>query len=844
MLRSCQSPARSVRALSSSSACVASASVARRCPTPGRCPASRGRSTICRPARCRCASSAAQLTNNIPISPSSCTVAASGADGEDRRRGRAQFDACRRRHAEGGGDRRRRAARVAGVPGAGAGRHPPAARRDRRRRRRRRPQDSPAASAAAATGRRRSSAGSRGSSIEPGDEVAAACTTCSTSSTPTQRAGELRRRRSSSTCRRVHGHDGPGGLVAAAERQRAPRVTVNGPFPPGRHARADCVSPRLRSASAATISQRFPPRSTQLCGHREEGRRHAPDARRRSPSSRRCRRTGRDCSSSGVGRAARGGPAARPDADRPAASQPRRPRSSRWRSRRPSWSSASGRMAAAASRSRAGQRAAALHRAPREAVSTTRARSSASTGAGQHRRGALRRPRVPSLWRARTRLRRARPDEHGPGPRRRSRRRRVSVDFDRLSLADVSRHFGRRRALSRVSLTCAAGDIVGLLGPNGAGKSTLIGMLATLVAPSTGDVRYGDRSVQAGRRRAARADRAAGPRAPSLSRADGAPEPGVLRALYGLDSARASRRALGAAGLVDRADDHVSASRAGCGSGSRSSARCCTTAARAARRAVHRARRSARPRALVDRLRAARRRRPDDRAGRDPRPRSGRRPASRASAMLATAGWRRSTTTDWPCARAIETVRAATGRDVVMRHVLRRTALLVLRKDFAIEIRSHEILSTTLFFAVSCVLVFAFALREGGQPVADAAAGHPLDRDRVFRDAGARPHVRARALRRDAAGAAARAGAPAGASTSASCSASSCCCSATELLLVPLDRAAVPGAAVRARRCCSPLCSPARSGSRPSGRCSRRCWCAPAGATSCCRSCCIRSRFR
>jgi len=52
-----------------------------------------------------------------------------------------------------------------------------------------------------------------------------------------------------------------------------------------------------------------------------------------------------------------------------------------------------------------------------------------------------------------------------------------------------------------------------------------------------------------------------------------------------------------------------------------------------------------------------------------------------------------------------------------------RIALLVLRKDVAIEFRSFEILSTTLFFAVSCVLVFAFALVRDGEVVADAAAG-------------------------------------------------------------------------------------------------------------------------
>ena len=37
-------------------------------------------------------------------------------------------------------------------------------------------------------------------------------------------------------------------------------------------------------------------------------------------------------------------------------------------------------------------------------------------------------------------------------------------------------------------------------------------------------------------------------------------------------------------------------------------------------------------------------------------------------------------------------------------------ALLVLRKDLAIEAKSREIAYTTLFFAVSCVLFFAFAL--------------------------------------------------------------------------------------------------------------------------------------
>lgn len=52
-----------------------------------------------------------------------------------------------------------------------------------------------------------------------------------------------------------------------------------------------------------------------------------------------------------------------------------------------------------------------------------------------------------------------------------------------------------------------------------------------------------------------------------------------------------------------------------------------------------------------------------------------------------------------------------------------RTVWLVVRKDLLIEIRSREIVYTTLFFAVSTVLVFAFGFVRDGRPVEDAAAG-------------------------------------------------------------------------------------------------------------------------
>ena len=67
----------------------------------------------------------------------------------------------------------------------------------------------------------------------------------------------------------------------------------------------------------------------------------------------------------------------------------------------------------------------------------------------------------------------------------------LPVDFDDLTAEDVSRHFGRRRALSRISFETHKGSILGLLGPNGAGKSTMLAVLATLLRPSSGAVRYG-----------------------------------------------------------------------------------------------------------------------------------------------------------------------------------------------------------------------------------------------------------------------------------------------------------------------------------------------------------------
>ena len=49
-------------------------------------------------------------------------------------------------------------------------------------------------------------------------------------------------------------------------------------------------------------------------------------------------------------------------------------------------------------------------------------------------------------------------------------------------------------------------------------------------------------------------------------------------------------------------------------------------------------------------------------------------------------------------------------------------AVLVVRKDLLVETRSREVVYTSLLFAISCMLVFAFGLVKEGRVVADAAA--------------------------------------------------------------------------------------------------------------------------
>src|SRR4051812_13545430 len=133
------------------------------------------------------------------------------------------------------------------------------------------------------------------------------------------------------------------------------------------------------------------------------------------------------------------------------------------------------------------------------------------------------------------------------------------MDFQSVHLTDVSRHFGRRRALSRVSVALTAGDILGLLGPNGAGKSTLIGIASTLVTPNTGQVRYGEYSrIDGGSALRGRIG-LLGHELHLYAELTARQNLSFAARLYGLDAQLVVEPALLRAGLADRADEPVAA---------------------------------------------------------------------------------------------------------------------------------------------------------------------------------------------------------------------------------------------------------------------------------------------
>jgi phosphonate transport system ATP-binding protein len=73
-----------------------------------------------------------------------------------------------------------------------------------------------------------------------------------------------------------------------------------------------------------------------------------------------------------------------------------------------------------------------------------------------------------------------------------------------LQIRDLTRRFGEKTAVDRVSLDVPAGQMVGIIGRSGAGKSTLLRMINRLQEPSAGQVLFDGTDITALKGRALR----------------------------------------------------------------------------------------------------------------------------------------------------------------------------------------------------------------------------------------------------------------------------------------------------------------------------------------------------
>jgi len=64
-----------------------------------------------------------------------------------------------------------------------------------------------------------------------------------------------------------------------------------------------------------------------------------------------------------------------------------------------------------------------------------------------------------------------------------------------LVLEGVSRRFGGLRAMHNVTLSIAAGEVVGVIGPNGAGKTTLVNVVTGVYPASAGSVHFSGKDI-------------------------------------------------------------------------------------------------------------------------------------------------------------------------------------------------------------------------------------------------------------------------------------------------------------------------------------------------------------
>lgn len=62
--------------------------------------------------------------------------------------------------------------------------------------------------------------------------------------------------------------------------------------------------------------------------------------------------------------------------------------------------------------------------------------------------------------------------------------------------SNVSKRFGKLKALDNVSVTCTKGECIGLIGPNGSGKTTLIKSILGIVVSDSGFITFNGKNIK------------------------------------------------------------------------------------------------------------------------------------------------------------------------------------------------------------------------------------------------------------------------------------------------------------------------------------------------------------
>ena len=65
-----------------------------------------------------------------------------------------------------------------------------------------------------------------------------------------------------------------------------------------------------------------------------------------------------------------------------------------------------------------------------------------------------------------------------------------------IIVSNISKQFGKLKALDNISVTCCKGECIALIGPNGSGKTTLIKCILGMVVPDSGFITFNENNIR------------------------------------------------------------------------------------------------------------------------------------------------------------------------------------------------------------------------------------------------------------------------------------------------------------------------------------------------------------